>query len=137
MSRKDDLIIEMLNQENTIEETIKGFRDLLLLVYEEMYSADEMKKIKETLDNLFTAEELQARLLPVYDKYFTEEELVAILDFMKSPAGNKYLGRREDLLEETRQLGTKWGDEVVAALDLALNSVSLSNLQVIDKKMLN
>jgi len=40
---------------------------------------------------------------PLYDKYFTEEDLQAMIDFYKTPTGKKTISVMPQLLQESMQ----------------------------------
>ena len=54
------------------------------------------------------AEDLIARMIPVYAKYFSMEDLKAINAFYESPAGQR-LG---PMMQENMKIGQAWGQEV-------------------------
>lgn len=46
---------------------------------------------KEEVKQLFNLDEIIERIIPIYDKYFTEVELKGLLDFYNGPLGQKFL----------------------------------------------
>jgi hypothetical protein len=75
-------------------------RDKVLKIYEE-----ELKKS-------FTVEALNAYIIPIYDKYFTGDELIALIAFYESPLGKKVVGVLPQVYAESSTAGEKLGVEV-------------------------
>jgi hypothetical protein len=50
--------------------------------------------------------------VPVYDKYFTADEIKALIAFYRTPIGKKSISVLPTLTEELRQKGEKWGQEI-------------------------
>jgi|CXWL01.1.fsa_nt_gi hypothetical protein len=70
----------------------------------ESFWQDFMKEVKpETLVEL---------VVPIYDKYFEEAELDAIIAFYASPAGKKTVQVLPAIMAESMQVGQKWGEEL-------------------------
>jgi hypothetical protein len=63
--------------------------------------AREMRNRKQTL--------IEA-LYPVYRKHFSEEELLQLIEFYRSPLGRKLSARSPLLMQEAMQTGAQWGD---------------------------
>lgn len=75
-------------------------RDKVIKIYEE-----EMKKS-------FTVEKLNVHIIPIYDKYFTGDELIALIAFYESPLGKKVVGVLPQIFTEASAAGEKLGVEV-------------------------
>ena len=56
---------------------------------------------KDHYRELFNAEEIIERLIPLYDKYYTEEELWDIIQFYESPAGKKAIEATPKIMKES------------------------------------
>ena len=48
-------------------------------------------------------------LLPIYDKYFTNEDLENLLAFYQSDAGKKILKAMPNIMQESMVVGQEWG----------------------------
>lgn len=57
-------------------------------------------------------ETLVEMVVPIYDKYFEEAELDAIIAFYASPAGKKTVQVLPAIMAESMQVGQKWGEEL-------------------------
>jgi uncharacterized protein len=55
---------------------------------------------------------LTEMITPVYQKYYTEQELRAAIDFYKTPDGKKVLERSPLVVQESMEIGQKWGREI-------------------------
>jgi hypothetical protein len=54
-------------------------------------------------------EELEDLIVPIYDKHFTQEELEGILEFNKTPLGQKIIRTMPDVMKESMAAGADWG----------------------------
>jgi hypothetical protein len=75
-------------------------RDKIIRIYE-----DEMKKS-------FTVEKMNEFVIPIYDKYFTGDELTALVEFYESPLGKKVVSVLPQIFSESSAAGEKLGLEV-------------------------
>lgn len=77
---KKDLILEFID--------VFGTRTSLTQNFEDVIKSAPSKQAKEFQKSVKVDEIIEA-LVPIYDKYFTPEELQAYIDFYSSPAGKK------------------------------------------------
>ncbi|MFC3416096.1 DUF2059 domain-containing protein [Algoriphagus hitonicola] len=70
---------------------------------------DEFKKV-------LTSEELIAEVAEVYKKYYSEDEMIQLIEFYTSPIGKKTLKINPQLSGETMQIGQKYSIQVVQKL---------------------
>jgi|KBSSwiStaDraftv2_1062776.scaffolds.fasta_scaffold1171997_2 hypothetical protein len=49
------------------------------------------------------------RVVPVYDKYFTHEEIKALMAFYQTPTGKKAIAVMPQLVGECSEVGRQWG----------------------------
>lgn len=77
-------------------------------------SASLQKNIEKTINNappsrneelrkLFDLNEIIAEIIPVYDRYFTQEDLLTLVAFYESPAGKKMIKAAPEIIEEATQ----------------------------------
>jgi hypothetical protein len=61
------------------------------------------------------------KVMPIYDKYYTLEDLRAVNAFYASPAGQKILATLPQVMQESMAVGQTWGQEMAqkAADELA------------------
>jgi len=65
----------------------------------------------EILKELFNVGEIIAKLIPVYDMYFTEEELRELLNFYQGPVGQKVLKVTPELTKEALKVTIQYFQE--------------------------
>ena len=70
---------------------------------------DEFKKV-------LTSEELIAEVAEVYKRYYSEDEMIQLIEFYTSPIGKKTLKINPQLSGETMQIGQKYSIQVVQKL---------------------
>jgi len=60
-------------------------------------------------------------LVPLYDRHLTLEELNGLIEFLRTPLGQRYVSLQMELSDETAQLGERWGMMLAAEviMDLA------------------
>jgi hypothetical protein len=57
------------------------------------------------------AEELIELVIPVYDRYYTTEDLTAVVEFYRTPVGQKVIRTLPDITRESSAIGERWGAE--------------------------
>ena len=60
----------------------------------------------------FDPDELINRIVPVYDKYYTREDVKQIIQFFETPLGRKFLETSPQLMQESMTVGQQYGAEV-------------------------
>ena len=55
---------------------------------------------------------LLEEIIPLYDKYYTLEELRAVNDFYESTVGKKVLSTLPQIMQESMKIGQEWGRRV-------------------------
>jgi hypothetical protein len=71
-------------------------------------SAEFWNKFEEKLD----VHELLEKVIPVYDKYYTLEDLKAVNAFYETPAGKKILSTLPQVSQECMKIGQEWGERI-------------------------
>ena len=56
--------------------------------------------------------ELLEKLIPLYDKYYTLDDLKAINAFYQSPPGQKILSTLPQIMQESMKIGQEWGAKI-------------------------
>lgn len=67
----------------------------------------ETKKLQENIK----VDEIIERLLPVYDKQFTDEELQSYIDFYSSPQGRKLVSGIRDIMRDSVEVSAQYFQE--------------------------
>jgi hypothetical protein len=56
--------------------------------------------------------ELMEKIVPIYDKYYSVEDLRAVNAFYSSPAGQKIISTLPQVMHESVTVGQQWGQKV-------------------------
>lgn len=71
---------------------------------------DQEKFTIEDLNSIISG--IEDQVIPIYDKHFTNEEILGIIEFFKTDVGNSYLHKMSVVALETMQIGNKYGELV-------------------------
>jgi len=67
-----------------------------------------------------SADELVGLMIPIYDKYYTQEDVDGMITFYRTPLGQKVISTLPEVSREGFQVGQEWGkkksDEIVKQL---------------------
>jgi len=108
-----------------IQKTLRlvGMEKLMVQMKTQMFAMFR-EKLKEVPDDYwkraeekFDTHELMELIVPLYDKYYTLEDLKAINAFYESPAGQKVLSTLPQITQESMKIGQAWGEEVGRRLE--------------------
>lgn len=69
---------------------------------------DFWTKLEQRMD----PKELLEKIIPIYDKYYTVEDLKAVNAFYESPAGQKVLSTLPQVMQESMKAGQEWGEKI-------------------------
>jgi uncharacterized protein len=58
------------------------------------------------------AQDLLEEIIPLYDKYYSLEDLKAVNAFYESPAGKKILATLPQIMQESMKIGQQWGAKI-------------------------
>ena len=56
--------------------------------------------------------DLTEKLVPIYAKYMTKDDLVAMINFYETPIGKKYAKNTPLIMQESMQVGQEWGMQI-------------------------
>lgn len=79
-------------------------------------SANVPSEVWEEFKKEFTSESMMDEIAPIYAKYYTEAELLALIDFYNSPIGKKTLEVTPAITQESMVVGQKKGQEVMGRI---------------------
>jgi uncharacterized protein len=102
---KRALILKFIDVFGTRQALTNNFE--LMLKQIEKDKPDEAQKIRQRVK----VNEIIERLLPIYDRNFTSEELKTFIDFYGSPEGQKLIGTIPELMKESVQESVKYMEE--------------------------
>lgn len=60
----------------------------------------------------FKIDELVDRLVPIYDKYYTHDDIRGIIAFYQSPLGLKLISTQPQVMQESLAVGQAFGQEI-------------------------
>lgn len=58
------------------------------------------------------SEGLIQQVIPIYDKYLTDDDVKAVLRFYKSPVGQRLLKVMPEMMKESSAVGQQWGEQL-------------------------
>jgi hypothetical protein len=93
----EKLVTQMMNQ------MISGFKKRISGVDQDVWN-----RIEQKMD----VHELIEKIIPIYDKYYTLEDLKAVNAFYESPAGQKVLATLPQVMQESMKIGREWGEQI-------------------------
>jgi uncharacterized protein len=60
----------------------------------------------------FTPDELIELLVPIYSKYYSDEEIVALIKFYQTPLGQKVIEKMPLISQDSFYAGQEWGKQI-------------------------
>lgn len=73
--------------------------------------ADVWKELEKEFSRT-SIDDLTKKLVPIYAKYMTQEDLIAMINFYETPIGKKYAKNTPLIMQESMQVGQEWGMEI-------------------------
>ena len=92
LMNKNDLIVNLIEATGAKENMNQMFAQIL-----SQAKPEEVEKLRIVL----SVDEVIKQIIPVYGKYFTEEELKELLTFYKSQTGRKYLTLMPQIIQDS------------------------------------
>jgi len=102
---KKALILKFIDVFGTRQALINNFQLMLQQIAKD--KPDEAEKIRERVK----VDEIIDRLLPIYDRNFTTDDLRAFIAFYGSPVGQKLISTIPELMKESVQESVKYMEE--------------------------
>lgn len=65
-------------------------------------------------------------VIPIYSRYFTEEEINTLIAFYETPVGKKTVSVMPQVLAEAMQVGVRWSAEIIKRLEQRLKEKGYS-----------
>lgn len=66
----------------------------------------------DEFSNQIKSEDLVNLIVPIYDKYYTEDDIDQLISFYKTPIGKKVIETLPAISQESMQAGQTWGREL-------------------------
>lgn len=105
---KDDLILAFIN--------ISGMKDNMIIAFDQILESsppEESQVLKEILD----IDEIISQVVPVYNKYFSEDEMKKMVSFYASPVGKKMLRTTPAVMEESMKASLMYFQKKIEGLE--------------------
>jgi hypothetical protein len=102
--------VKLTNQ--IMEQMISNFRSRNNGVSKEFWDRFEQK---------MNAQDLVGKIVPIYAKYYTMDDLKAINAFYQTPAGQKVIASTPQIMHDSMLVGQEWGKHVSIDLMAELN----------------
>lgn len=67
------------------------------------------------------SDEAIERIVPIYDKYYTDQDIKGLLAFYESPLGQKVVQTTPQVMKESMAIGQRWGQEAAERMLKKLN----------------
>ena len=80
------------------------------------------------LDDAATRD-LTDKLVPIYQRHFTEQDVRGLLKFYRSPLGRKLLLEQPSIMTEVMQVGRQWGEQRARSMIAGLQGDGTLNPQ--------
>ena len=107
--QKKELVIRLLKA--------NGARDSMSRIFSQII-AEAPPEAQEELRGILRVDEVILRLVPIYDRYYTVDEVKELVTFYKSPTGHKLVESTPQILEETMKEAGDYFKEAVSLQDL-------------------
>lgn len=114
-SSKDVKIVELLETMGSTQAMKTSFEYMI-----NYYKQNNPQISSQYWDNAFKHVDyngLVQKLVPVYSKHFTEQEIVDLLNFYNTSTGKKMIEKMPAILEESMDIGRKWGIELAQKIE--------------------
>ncbi len=118
MSKKEK-VIELLKINLPKERIISTLKLIVEKVASLNSDFNYPEEIWEDYENIFEVEELYRRLTPIYEEYFTDEELDFIVKTIKNPLYNKWINLGDlnsEVFIKTSKTTEEYQNEIISAL---------------------
>jgi hypothetical protein len=131
-SKNEDIkrLLDLTVSDTLIDTYLEGFLNVFsdaTLSGRNDISKEEMQALKGVVKEVLTEEypNLMEKMVPLYDKYFTHDEIKQLIAFYEGPAGRKLLKIQPDLVRESMQLGQQWGISLAPLLEKRMKEKGL------------
>lgn len=65
-----------------------------------------------SLEKKVNMDELIDLLVPVYQKYLTQEDITGLIEFYNSPLGKRFISAQPSITKDSMQIGQQWGMKI-------------------------
>ena len=86
--------------------------DMMMEMVNDLSQAGAPPEFLQAVKDEIHPADLQALLVPIYQKHFTEEDIQEILKFYDSEVGQKMVDKMPDIMKDSMKEGEKWGEAI-------------------------
>mgnify|MGYP001561196161 CR=1 FL=1 len=97
---------------NTIKQTTAIFKKSQPDLPEKAFEILEQETTKIVNEEMLEKESFYELLYPIYDKYYSIEDIKGLINFYKTPLGKKTIEVLPNLSHESFMAGQKWGQAI-------------------------
>jgi hypothetical protein len=109
-------LMEALKVEENLKGFFTGFYQGLVGAYAEKskktLTEAELEQIQQVIKRSVDTSEVQKIIVPIYEKKFSPDEIQELVNFYKSPTGQKFLNSQGEIMIESSQELSKWSEKV-------------------------
>ncbi|GAB4231320.1 MAG: hypothetical protein Tsb0034_03610 [Ekhidna sp.] len=73
---------------------------------------DVPSEVWDEFRNEVNMDEFMQLIIPVYEKYFTHDDIEVLIEFYKTPVGKKTIAVMPSVMQESMQIGQEWGLQI-------------------------
>jgi uncharacterized protein len=101
----------------TLAQSMDGLeKNIRALIADSLPAGEYREQLVDLFFEKFHAKRDMNQLLdlvvPIYDKYYSDEEIKALIQFYETPVAKKMVAVLPKVLEESQAAGSKWGQEL-------------------------
>ena len=115
-SPKEKDIIILLERMNSSEIALESMIDMIELYKKNLPNVPD-KYWRDFISEMNT-DDLIILMIPIYDKYFTHNDISALIRFYDSKIGRKFIKMQPYIMTESMQAGVKWSEDILLRLDI-------------------
>lgn len=103
--------IEKMMRLTGMEKMVDQLMSQMITTFRTSYP-DVPESFWDKFKSKMNSRDLIEKLIPLYDKYYTTEDLKAVNTFYETPAGRKIISTLPRLMSEAMEVGKEWGAQV-------------------------
>jgi len=107
---KNEDILKLLRVSGTDKQTQMVIDELIALFEQTIPDIPAVVWVK--FKDKIKIDDLLEMCIPIYDKYYTHNEIKELIKFYESPIGTKMVDAEYKMTNEISALGEKWGEKI-------------------------
>ncbi len=119
-SSKADNIRKILESTGIADQSIIAINNMFQTYKTSMPNVP--KKFWDSFSKEIDANSLIDLIIPIYDKYYSEEDLKQLAEFYQSPLGKKIISTLPNLTADSMKAGQEWGKSISEKIMLQLQN---------------